>query len=121
MTFGIYSPLYISSLTLASSQQTGVSGDFRASNGRFVLQYVGSGTNAGFGNSALLRVDHSIDTVNWFPLATVTASGTGTLGQLFFSGGAYSYLRAVLPSVYSGATGTGVVSVAFFANPAGGG
>lgn len=118
MTQGVATNLLTTSLVVASAQVTGLTGDFRASNGNFVMQYLGSGTNAGFGNSALLRIDHSIDGTVWQQLALITASGTGTQVQTWFSAGAYSYLRAVLPSVYSGATGTGVVSVSFFANPA---
>src|SRR5689334_8530277 len=118
MALGVGNNIYGQTLTGALAQVTGNTVDLRASNGSFVFQLSGSGTNAGFGNSANVKLEHSIDLTAWIQLALTTASGTGTLTHTVFSAGAYSFVRATTPAVYSGATGTGVIFASICANPA---
>ena len=120
MAFGVYTPLYGLSLSGVSAQVNGSALDMRAGNGRFLLQISASGTNAGFGNSAHLTLDHSLDRTGWLTFATITASGTGTYFQTVYSAGAYAYVRVSTLRVYSGATGTGVVWAWLFGNNQGG-
>ena len=119
MAFGVGTNLYTQSLTGALAQVSGNIADLRGSRGIFCFQVSASGTNAGFGNSAHVVLEHSIDLIAWNQLLLTTASGTGTLTQTWFSAGAYSYVRANTLRVYSGATGTGVIHAAIFANPVG--
>lgn len=123
MAFGINNILYVSSLTGAMAQVSGNAIDLRAGQGAFCLQLSASGTNAGFGNSALVKIEHTLDpntAVGWIQLTLLTASGTGTFTQTWYSAGAYAFVRASLPAVYSGATGTGVIHAHIFANNQGG-
>lgn len=116
MAFGVDNILYTQSLTGAKAQVSGNIADLRASIGTFCFELLGSGTNAGFGNSAIVEVQHSLDQTNWLTLTTLTASGTGTFTQTWYSAGAYSFVRANTKLVYSGATGTGVIYGNIFAN-----
>lgn len=120
MAFGVNNILYGFSQSAVSAQVTGSALDFRAANGNFAFQFNASGTNAGFGNSAHITVDHSLDNVNWAVLATITASGTAGVAVTFFTAGTVAYVRSTTLRVYSGATGTGVVNGLFFANNQGG-
>lgn len=123
MAFGVNNILYVDTLTGALAQVSGKIIDLRASQGAFCFNLSASGTNAGFGNSALVKLEHTLDTntaTGWVTLTLLTASGTGTLTQTWYSAGAYAFVRATTPSVWSGATGTGVIYASIFANNQGG-
>lgn len=111
MSVGVYSPRDGYSMSGASANTTGSAFDFRASNGFFLSRIQASGLAAGFANSGIVQIQHSIDATAYDTIAAITASAGSTINT-WFSAGAYGYIRS-LTTIYSGATGTGVITHQF--------
>lgn len=89
--------------------------DLRATNGKFYRYLSASANGPSASASAVYNLLHSHDKTAWTILETVTAQ-KGDESTRWFSDGAYGYLMAEVPKVYSAAQ-SGTASLWVFVRP----